>query len=257
MTSRVNNSRFIFVITTPRSGSSLLKNLLVSHSQLNGTDSESTGLFRIRSFNTYSLGEIPDEKMKKMKNEAKNLTAFYQDVANFLLVKKGGCEFVDKFSISGWRLRYLKRFFPKARFIQIIRDGRDSYVSALKHPSVHQTKTIEQYAKYWKRCVELPEKLLVKEQLIILRYEELVTEPEETLAALMDWLGYDFEEAQLDVHVYANVSSLGNRHAQHRNLLKPINSASVGRGIRELSLHEKAVFNSVAGKTLKRHGYQD
>jgi len=53
------------VLGTPRSGTTLLKSLLVAHPLLGGTDYESTGIFGMRDIFDYGMGEVRKAEMRQ------------------------------------------------------------------------------------------------------------------------------------------------------------------------------------------------
>lgn len=250
-----SSNRTIFVLGAPRSGTSLLKNLLCSHSVCVGTDRESTGLLRLRNLGKFRLGELSPDDWRKHYMTARSLPELFELTATTLREAAGANEFIDKVSIREWRLRYMCRYFPSARFISIVRDGRDAYRSALKHPNVHQSDEVRKFARYWVSCIEAPSLYLPPDQHRSIRYEDLVTRPAEVLQEIMQWLGLKYEDQQVSPSVYGRVSTLRKRRV-HRNLANPITTKSVGKWRLELSESEIKRFNAVAGKQLIEAGYE-
>lgn len=238
----------------PRSGTTLLRNLLIANSALVGTDRESSGLIRFRDFSTFSIGELTDDKWQHLLAQSDGLPNLFDNLAAEFITLKNGIRFVDKVNVTNWRLRYMRRFFPRAKFINIIRDGRDTFCSARRHPNVHQSGSIKKFATYWATCVELPSQTLMPSKLINLRYEDLVREPSAVMQKVMEFIGVNFEGNQISAKYYSEVSSL-KKSAVHRNLAKPINTSSVGKWREQLSDSEKLEFFSHAGKILQKWKY--
>lgn len=105
----------------------------------------------------------------------------------------------------------LHRLFPQARFVTIIRDGRDAAVSAWFHnrrtspdwfsgkfPTLMQY--VDYFAYYWGDYVRRGEEFRSAHPDLChcLRYEDLLARPADTLAALLAFLGVDNGAATVD-----------------------------------------------------------
>ena len=246
----------IFVTGAPRSGTSLLKNLLVSHSRLVGTKRESTGLLRWRDLTQFSVDEFTISQIQTCYRNANSATEFYTAIASLFGVgeKGDGTRFVDKVNVRYWRLRFIAHYFPQALFVNIVRDGRDAYCSARHHPNVLQSGSLKKFAKYWQMCVGSPEKALPQSRLITIRYEDLVTNPSGVLQYIMQFLGLQFEPTQIDVNTFGAVSSLAKRKV-HDNLAKPISASSAGRWRKDLAEQDNLEFVKIAAEDLQRFGF--
>ena len=251
-----SSKRHVFIVGVPRSGTTLLKTLLVAHPAIGGSDYESTGIFGFRDIFQYKMGELQPEHIQDLLRKSGDIIEFYDNIVACLLERLGKQVFVDKLQVQSYRIAYVRRFFPNAVFIHIVRDGRDCYCSALHHPNVQQSSSIERFATYWKRSVALPQRTIAPERLFQVRYEDLTTEPAHHLAQLMEFVGLAYQEQQVDVGHYSTTTSIKKREV-HRNLAKPINARSQGRWRQELSQHEKETFEQIAGQALAQFGYRD
>lgn len=255
---RITNEKYsndcIFILGVPRSGTTLLKTLLASHSMIGGSDYESTGIFGIRDIYSYAMGEVSEADMSKILSHSNNIIRFYESIVKILLKRTGKEIFVDKLQMRSYRLWYVVNHFPNARFIHIIRDGRDCYCSALKHPNVNQSDDIQSFARYWRKCVAMPARHIPPKRLYELRYEDLVLDPEQELTRVMEFLSIPFEPSQTSVERYAATTSI-KKTLVHKNLSKPINTSSIGRWKNELNEQEKLIFYKSAGKVLENVNY--
>lgn len=91
----------------------------------------------------------------------------------------------------------LARWYPKARFLLIVRDGRDCVLSLLKAPWAHDSAI--RHSAEWRRRMSWARRLLVinARRLHVVRYENLILNPEQELRCAMDRLGLAFESGQL------------------------------------------------------------
>ncbi len=246
----------VFVIGAPRSGTTLLKTLIVSHSKYGSCDYEGTGIFAIRDLREYRLKELNDDEIADLLSRYTSLISFYDALTNSILSKKGGVIFVDKLSMNWLCLQYVARLLPQSKFVNIVRDGRDVFCSARKHPNIPQATTAAHFARYWRRCVHLPRATIPSPRLLTVQYEQLVAFPAEQVARVMKFLGKEFENDQIKVKIYSATTGLMHTD-QHRNLGEPISTRSVGRWRDELSEQEQAAFFRIAGVDLRSFGYLD
>lgn len=244
----------VFVTGAPRSGTTLLKTVLVAHSQMAGTDYESTGLFRYRNLEAYRIDELERQKVDAAISGTKHIVPLFEKLAEAVLAQHGAARFVDKLTVRAWRLKFVARHFPRARFVNIVRDGRDCLCSARRHPNVLQSETVSMFARYWKSCVEIPMRTIPPDRLKTITYEQLTAEPEQTLRGVMSFLDIPFEPGQIDPQVYVETSSMHTREV-HRNLARNINTQSQQRWRAELSVDDQLAFRGVAESTLQTCGY--
>ena len=107
---------------------------------------------------------------------------FYRMYAQRFGKPRGG----DKTPMHCRHLRTIERLLPEARFVHIIRDGRDAAVS-LRRQWFSPGHDIQTQARYWRDNV-----LLARQQAagcrhyLELRYEDLVRAPEAALRGFMN-----------------------------------------------------------------------
>jgi hypothetical protein len=207
-TGYISSKKFVFITGAPRSGTTLLKTILIVHNHLAGGDYESTGLFRLRNFYRYACGEIGNDEIRSHLQKSRNLVDFYERVTDELLKVRGGSVFVDKVWPHKLRLAFVVKHFPMAVWINIVRDGRDCYCSALKHPHIRQAWHLEEFARYWSKCVKMTSEAIPDDRRYDLRYEDLVLNPEESVQSLMQFLGHDYSHSQLDAMLRRKSTSI-------------------------------------------------
>ncbi len=149
------------------------------------------------------------------------------------------------------------RLWPRARFVHIVRDGRDVAASHLRSERHLYYSTIHQAADGWAELMEGTRELVEHGRVIELRYEALVHAPEPTLRRLLEELELDWHPAVLD-HTGSQHDLLEHPydHPSAAAVARPIHAAAVGRHRRDLSTHELATFEAIAGDWLERMGYK-
>jgi hypothetical protein len=151
------------------------------------------------------------------------IDAFYRHLA--AAHGAAGKRWGDKTPYNTFHLDAIDAAFPGARFLWLVRDGRDV---ALSYVEAGLFDTTEAAAARWVEanvaCAALAKRHpRVRQQ----SYEAMVTAPEEVFPDLCAWAGLPFAPAMLT----APVAPLGDVEAldHHRNVKRPISAASVGR----------------------------
>lgn len=248
----VSPATTVFVLGSPRSGTTLVQSVLAAHSRLFSIPGE-TGLFSLQNiFARRHLGLSWDEN-QALFDESRDLVDFFDRAVRRLQERSGGGTFVEKTPQHVLRLDFLLRHFPRARFVHVARDGRDCYASAKSHPRIPQTASATSFARYWRRCVLGPLRLKERARLLSIRYEDFVRAPESELAGVMRFLDLEVEAAQLDPERFGDHRR--GELEEFRLLRTPISDRRVGRWREELSEAEVRDFERVAGRLLDAWGY--
>ena len=144
--------------------------------------------------------------------------------------------------------------YPQAKYVFLIRDGRDVVDSYKRGKAEYlgELSVPEKAVNHWKHAILQYDWLQQKTKVHMLRYEELVTRPEEVLLALCEFLEVDYVSDLLHFHQHDPASEL-YKEPQHANIFKPVNTESVGKW-RESFKENDPIF-SVIQKELKRFGY--
>jgi hypothetical protein len=166
------------------------------------------------------------------------------------------------YSMSADRLR---KIFPEAKFICIIRDYRDNFISikklAEKEVAVEAPSLSLQVGR-WKIFTRLFLKLKQRfpDKYYILRYEDLVSEQETTFRSLCEFLGIAYDPAVFDFHKKKEetVNTYGNFIYEkfHENLMKPVNTGRMNTWQSVLTEKEVRMADQIAGKYADQLGYE-
>lgn len=152
----------------------------------------------------------------------------------------------DKSIRNALYLPQIDSLFPDARYVVLIRDGRDVALSLVKADTTTVTD-VERAADYWLRSVTKARRFaqrLDPSRHLEIFYEDLVSEPEPVVRRLYEFLDLEFGPEALEFA--GNVDSLGDANRQiHRNLKKPISTASVGKWRRELSEEKRSAVEAL------------
>lgn len=145
--------------------------------------------------------------------------------------------------------------YPKSRFVNLVRDGRDVLASQLHTGAFNPDPA--KLGRSWVRTHQLFEKLAQRypTQVRSVRYEDLVGQPDTVLPELLDFLDLPADEAVFR-HDTMNLTIHGANHLSGARVAQPVDAVQVGRWKRDLAADQLAAFTAVAGDTLRAWGYE-
>jgi hypothetical protein len=277
---------YLFIVGCPRSGLTLLARILSAHSQIalipdiswitdyfkpgtrilaEGpvTSDLVTKWFQRKLFDPFGFRreEIPPSPGQSVSLES-FLTQLFE-----LCSKVKGKGFVGSLApIYVRRIRALHTLWLGAKFIHLIRDGRDVCLSALSRPlaifsgrsNVWAEDCVSATALWWERDMRLGRQSgreLGSELYHEVRYEALVAQPERECARLCAFLGLPYEPSMLRFHEGRTechgCDSLGTGIDNARRPITP--------GLRDwntqMAARDIERFEATAGGTLDELGY--
>lgn len=273
-----NKSTPFFIIGCQRSGTTLLRLILNAHSNIAIPEEGTFWMPLLRRYKNDPYKNIPNKDLKNILNyivknnqfklwcidpspliekilnlrncSLKNLMEMFY--VYYASTQNKGI-WGDKTPSFFRMIPVLHKLFPEARFIHIVRDGRDLYLSWKKMHSL--MKFISLSAIEWKYKVNEIRKNLSKipfEKSMELKYEDLVREPQNVLKKICDFLRIDYEDKILNFweksHKY-----IGKHHSEL--IFRPISSKSVGKYKKELSYRNLRKYEILAQDLLKKCGY--
>lgn len=171
------------------------------------------------------------------------------------------------------RMRQIERAIPEARFVHMIRDGRDAALSRFKR-LLKDPPPMETVAERWvKKVTKAREDARHLNGYIEVRYEDLVRDTEAELRRVCDFLELPWEESLLRYYERAEerleemVRDLPGeegkpmRPADHRKeahvlTSNPPDPSRLARWKEDMGPEQNARFESVAGELLTELGYE-
>jgi hypothetical protein len=165
----------------------------------------------------------------------------------------------------------IRDILPEARFIHIIRDGRDAALS-LRRMWFSPGEDVEAQAQYWRECVSSARDAgLGRSDYLEVRYEELVEQPVRTLKEVCRFIALEFDDGMLGYHrraperlqehgtrLRADGTPLVTREqrlAQVARTMTPPDTSRAGVWRTEMPAAEQHRFAAVAGDLLEELGY--
>lgn len=153
-------------------------------------------------------------------------------------------------------LPYLYQLFPDARFVHMIRDGRDVARSVLGM-SWGPTDLIGA-ANWWSDHVWLARRLgaMLGDQYIEVRFEDLLVDTEGELRRLCDFLDEPYDPRMLRFYEHAERAIPEARRGQHYNTNAPPKASRASSWRQEMPAVDVAIFDRYAGRMLDECGYE-
>ncbi|HXQ45391.1 MAG TPA: sulfotransferase, partial [Caulobacteraceae bacterium] len=195
--------RLIFFVGFPRSGTTLLEQILASHPDVLALDerhalAEATRDLFVSDPKLERLRTITAEEAQVYREGYwRNVAAYCPDVA--------GKVFVDKYPLNSERLPLIAKLFPEARILFALRDPRDVVLSCFRrrfemNPAMYEFCTLEGAAALYDAVMRLVEryKAVLALPLQYVRHERVVEDLRGEVGAVCDFIGVEWDDAMLD-----------------------------------------------------------
>ena len=219
------SSKPIFIVGMPRSGTSLIEQVLSCHPRIFGAG-ELTSISSIVN----SLQQLNQSRMRpeEIQNHIDRLAEGYLGLLNQL---SGGAEFVtDKNPLNFSHLGIISRVFPGARIIHCLRNPIDTCVSCYFHNFIGATAFTDDLAglgsyyndyrrlmEHWQRVVRTP--------ILDVVYEDVVDDLEASARRMLEFLALEWDPSVTRF----NESSRVTKTASAEQVRKPIYKSSMQR----------------------------
>ncbi|MEZ5961204.1 MAG: sulfotransferase [Hyphomonadaceae bacterium] len=218
----------IFLVGFPRSGTTLLEQVLSAHSKLACIEERehlalaagevAADPSKLTSLTDEQVGVIREDYWRRVRGEA-NI---------------GGSLVVDKLPLNIIFLPLIRRVFPNAKILFALRDPRDVVLSCFQqrfgmNAAMVQFLELNLAAAYYDKVMSLA--LLCRERLgldvLEVRYEDVVADLQEVARSVTSFLDLPFEEAMLSPAETARKRNINTPSA--RQVVEPIYTRSVAR----------------------------
>lgn len=165
----------------------------------------------------------------------------------------------DKSPIYTSHVAEISRMLPDARFIHIVRDGRDVALSMLKSYQGPRFFYVDlcYAAQSWKRRVTEARRdgdLLGPEYYLEVRFEELTDDPEPTLRLMCEFIGEEFEPEMTRPEKVA--SQMYHSKGIHSSTRSAPSGRNAQKWKRAMSGSDQRIFAALAGDLLAELGYE-
>jgi hypothetical protein len=278
-----------FVCGVTRSGTTLLRLMLDSHpevaipgethwvpklikaferSKQSGDDAASLAIDHNRWGDFHLDANELRERIQALNpvTAADSIRAFYLLYAE----REGKFRYGDKTPGYMQEMRRIQRVLPEARFVHIIRDGRDV---SLSHMRMNWgPEDYEQSARLWRNRIRRAQKIAPTiDHYTEVHFEDIVADTEGSLRRICDFIDLEFDPVMLDYHERAEGrlaekarelprKNRPNQTAEarldsHRLAKEPPRSDRVGMWREKMTEEEISQYEAIAGDFLVKLGY--
>lgn len=248
----------IFVVGCQRSGTTMLRLLLDSHSRIScGPETRFLeDLERIVGRDWKRLSQYGFSQEEWLARVATFFGGVQRDYAR----SRGKQRWADKSPRYALKLDFILRVFPDAQVVHVIRDGRDVAVSHRKRFGYWSSmKSALKWPRYVRAAREAGARL-PEGQYHEVRYEDLVSDQVRTVEALMGFLGERFEPEMLDFEAHdhdvpARYHAQASSRRAGAGTTAPVYRSRVGTHRRELDPLVRLLFLVTSRDLLRELGY--
>lgn len=199
----------VFLLGFPRSGTTLLEQILDSHPALQALDEKPTVSVLVQAFEAIAQGR-KNALAELSQAQIVQLRTVYFDAVARHIERKADCLLVDKMPLDTVNVHVIWRIFPKAKFILAIRHPCDVLFSCFMqnfrtNEAMASFFTLENGATTYSEVMRIWQdavKLLPLDYHRI-RYEDLVADFEKETRTLLDFLGVGWDDSVLGHTVHA------------------------------------------------------
>jgi hypothetical protein len=268
---------FLFVVGSPRSGTSWLQLMIAAHPSVCGTT-------ELRLYNKYTAPWLQAWKEETpLKEEGRHylglpvlwteaefhgfLMGFLERVyTKVIAAKPDATHILDKHPHYSEFVEDIRSFIPGARFIHVIRDGRDVAVSlaaASRQMGWFARESLPDYGALWKnRLLAARKAKAFTGRYLEVRYEELSAAPAAVLKSVLGFCGLSAGDelvgAIVEQHKFENLKR--SRATAAAGVKAPeghYRAGKVGGWRQEFTGLQRYRFDRVAGDLLRELGYAE
>ena len=227
---RVNTDRPVFIVGMPRSGTSLVEQILASHPSVFGAgelDDLSRAVFEVSGPGGTGVPMLTDSA-RLTRGAVEKIERSYLD--RIWRLSSDAARVTDKMPTNFLRVGVIAAVFPRARIIHCVRDPRDTCISCFthnfggSHPWAYDLADLgrfyRDYARmmaHWRAATTLP--------ILDVVYEQLVADTESHSRRMVEFLGLPWDAACLRFHESKRIV----RTSSNEQVRRPVYTASVGR----------------------------
>jgi hypothetical protein len=280
----------VFVVGMNRSGTTLLRMMLDAHPRLTippethfvpdlikavrepGATPEDA-LAAMKSAREWGDFGFSDEEMLARLRALPKLKpgAAVRTFYDAYMAEQGKPRWGEKTPTYVQKMKLIQRALPEARFVHVIRDGRDVALSVLDR-TVRELTAADIARRWEKKITKAREDAPALEHYMEIRYEDLILDTEPVLRKVAEFIDLPWDDAMLTYHERsaerlkemarplagdgrAKELSVERRMATHAMTTKPPSADRVARWRTQMTAEQRAEFEAVAGDLLTELGY--
>lgn len=270
----------LFIIGVWRSGTTLISRIMNNHPDLDVT--YDTVHFMRFSYNKYNpISEFSnvrnlvldinkrikmrynlkfDEKhvLDELKDNCKYSSVYDSIMRNFLLKKSGKKNWGEKTNLAWSKIPYFLEMFPKGMVIHIIRDPRAVLASWKKFTHAHGNDYLDSIINCYdsmQKSLEYTDQFL-KHRYLFITYENLVTNPHDTIKKICKKLDIQYNNMMLDNSKFKSIfGDKWSSNSIYNEKLNGISNVMVNRWQTELEDWEILLTEIILNELLDEFHY--
>jgi tetratricopeptide (TPR) repeat protein len=227
----IRSDKPVFIVGMPRSGTSLVEQILASHPAVHGAgelDYIHRTLVGMLDFLDSKIDDYPACLDNLTTEHVDGLTDFYLEP--FIASAPDAARITDKMPLNFLHLGIISVLFPEARIIHCIRDPMDTCVScymthfnqgnAYRYDLTHLGgfyRLYERLMTHWKSVIDLP--------VLDICYEQVIANPEAQSRKMVEFLSLPWDDRCLSFHKTKRACVT----ASALQVRRPIYGTSIGR----------------------------
>ena len=209
----------IFIVGMPRSGTSLIEQIMSCHSKVNALGESTCFPNEVRKLGASMSSRLSSSLINLLgENYVKALNVPQNDKPFF----------TDKLPFNFRNIGLIAAALPNAKIIHCVRDPVETCLSIYKHiwedaPNIHPyAQDFKELATFYKTYVELMNHWYETcgERIYRIDYEQVVTQPEAEIANILDFCGLPFENACLEFYKSKRIVNTTSAYQVKRSIYK-------------------------------------
>jgi len=271
----------IFIVGLPRSGTTLLASMLSTHPAidcgpetfffarlpsdpgplLDRNDWPDRALdyvcgLRLRDAPVHELyGRTRQDIRDFLVARPPSLAAMLESLTASRAAARGKRRWAEKTPRHLGRLELIRRTYPNAAVLRVVRDPRDAAMSMTRVPFASDSLIANLYLCARAEAAAVP--LLTSDaRLLTVRYEDLVIDPEAELRRVSRFLGESFDPRMLDPELAPADLAAGHEWWKGKET-QPLDRSRVEAWRREMSEADQRIAAVICHEMIRAYGYED
>jgi len=223
----------VFLVGFPRSGTTLLDQILASHPKITTLEERDTlvesATALVKPEGDFDFwATISEADIEQMR------TLYWQQVQTGLLGTRMKEVFVDKLPLNAVLLPVIYRLFPEAKIVLAMRDPRDTVLSSYQqrfgmNAAMFQLLRLDTATRYYDAVMKLVRACRAKLPLSVheVRYEAVVSDFDATVGGVLSFLGVAWDDAVRNYAETAKTRAIGTPSASQ--VVQPLYATAQGK----------------------------
>ncbi len=223
----------VFLVGFPRSGTTLLDQILTSHSRVTVLEEKENLIdaytrFPATESGLQELQETSDKELSSLRRK------YWKRVKEEMDAGISGKVIIDKQPLNAIALLHIARLFPNARILVALRDPRDCVFSCFQQrfgmsQAMFQFLQLDTAASYYGKVMSIVTAIRDAGTLPMhfVRYERVISDFRDEVEEMIRFLGLDWEDSLLDYRSTAKSRHISTPSASQ--VIQPLYTSSIGK----------------------------